>query len=85
VDDDCSTDGTGDWVPAHYPRVLVVRPERNLLTSRARTFGARQAKGDVLVFLDHDDELMPHALETLAGLLLGHPEGAGRLCRPRVQ
>jgi len=24
--------------------------------------------------LDHDDELMPHALETLAGLLEAHPE-----------
>jgi glycosyltransferase involved in cell wall biosynthesis len=74
VVDDCSTDDTGGWVRGHYPRVRVVRPESNLRTSGARNFGARQAKSDVLVFLDHDDELMPHALETLAGLLHDHPE-----------
>jgi glycosyltransferase involved in cell wall biosynthesis len=74
VVDDCSTDNTGDWVRSHYPGVRVVRTERNLYTSGARNFGARQAKGNVLVFLDHDDELMPHAVETLAGLLRDHPE-----------
>jgi glycosyltransferase involved in cell wall biosynthesis len=74
VVDDCSTDGTGDWARDHYPQARVVRPERNLRTSGARNFGARHAAGDVLVFLDHDDELMPHAVETLAGLLRDHPE-----------
>jgi glycosyltransferase involved in cell wall biosynthesis len=74
VVDDCSSDGTGEWVREHYPQVKVVRPEKNLRTSGARNFGARQATGNVLVFLDHDDELMPHALETLAGLLRDHPE-----------
>jgi hypothetical protein len=39
-----------------------------------RNFGAAQATGEVLAFLDHDDDLMPHALETLAGLLHNHPE-----------
>src|SRR5262245_30631914 len=62
VADDCSTDGTGDWVRNNCPQVRVVRTQKNLHTSGARNFGARQAKGDVLVFLDHDDELMPHAL-----------------------
>jgi glycosyltransferase involved in cell wall biosynthesis len=74
VVDDCSSDGTGEWVREHYPKAKVVRPETNLRTSGARNFGARQANGKVLVFLDHDDELMPHALETLAGLLRDHPE-----------
>ena len=74
VVDDCSSDGTGDWVRRHYPRMRVVRTHRNLYTSGARNFGARQAQGDVLVFLDHDDELTPHALETLVGLLETHGE-----------
>lgn len=74
VVDDCSTDGTGDWVTANYPPVRVVRTPRNLYTSGARNFGAEAAAGDVLFFLDHDDVLHPHAAETLLGLLEEFPE-----------
>ena len=74
VVDDCSTDGTGDWVCEHYPTVRVVRTPRNLHTSGARNFGAHSATGDVLVFLDHDDILLPQAVETLTGLLREFPE-----------
>jgi glycosyltransferase involved in cell wall biosynthesis len=69
VVDDCSTDGTGDWVREHYPEVRVLRPAKNLRTSGARNFGAKAAAGEVLAFLDHDDELLPHALEVLANNL----------------
>lgn len=69
VVDDCSTDGTGEWVRAHYPDVQVVRPDKNLHTSGARNFGAAAAKSDVLIFLDHDDELLPHAVATLTANL----------------
>jgi len=72
--DDCSTDGTGDWVRDHYPDVRVVRTPKNLYTSGARNFGARAATGGVLVFLDHDDVLHPHAVETLTDLLREFPE-----------
>jgi glycosyltransferase involved in cell wall biosynthesis len=74
VVDDCSPDRTGDWVEAHYPGVRVVRPERNGGTSAARNLGARAATGTVLVFLDHDDVLHPHAVATLRGLLGSFPE-----------
>jgi glycosyltransferase involved in cell wall biosynthesis len=72
--DDCSSDGTVEWVREYYPKIRVVRPEKNLRTSGARNLGARQATGNIFVFLDHDDELLPHAIETLAGLLRDHPE-----------
>ncbi len=74
VVDDCSPDGTGDWVTANYPTVRVVRPERNGGTSAARNFGARAATGDVLVFFDHDDLMFPHAITTLTELLQAYPE-----------
>ena len=74
VVDDCSPDGTGDWVKVNYPAVRVVRPERNGGTSAARNLGAHAATGDVLVFLDHDDLLFPHAIETLTELLHAFPE-----------
>src|SRR5205814_1481960 len=73
VVDDCSPDGTGDWVRSHYPQVRVVRTERNARTSAARNFGAERATGDVLMFLDHDDELLPHAVRTLADGLAAFP------------
>lgn len=69
VVDDCSPDNTGDWVRQSYPDVKVVRPAANGGTSSARNFGAKAASGEVLMFLDHDDLLHPHAVETLLGLL----------------
>lgn len=74
VVDDCSPDATGDWVRTHYPAVRVTRTERNGGTSAARNHGARAATGNVLVFLDHDDVLHPHAIETLTGLLRTFPQ-----------
>jgi glycosyltransferase involved in cell wall biosynthesis len=68
VVDDGSTDGTGDWVEGHYPDVRVIRTV-NQGTSAARNCGARHATCDLLLFLDHDDELLPGAIETLTDLL----------------
>ncbi len=74
VVDDCSPDGTGAWVTEHYPQVRVIKPAVNGGTSAARNFGAQAASGQVLMFLDHDDELLPHAVETLRDLLNSHAE-----------
>ena len=38
---------------------------KNEGVSRARNIGAEQATGEWLIFLDADDQLLPHALETL--------------------
>jgi glycosyltransferase involved in cell wall biosynthesis len=73
VVDDGSPDGTGAWVAEHYPMVRVVRIA-NRGTSGARNFGASEARGEVLVFLDHDDLLRPHAVETLLRQLATFPE-----------
>lgn len=73
VVDDASTDDTAAWVRQHFPDVLVIVSEQNGGTSVARNRGAAQAKGEILVFLDHDDELLPHALATLRGLLDSFP------------
>jgi glycosyltransferase involved in cell wall biosynthesis len=73
VVDDCSSDGTADWVCDNYREVRVVRTERNLGTSGARNCGAAAATGELLVFLDHDDELLPHAIETLTSNLREFP------------
>lgn len=60
---------------------VIVMPERGL--SRARNMGGRAARGKLLVFLDADTLLEPHALETItqqftahhaAGTLKGSPD-----------
>ncbi len=52
VVDDGSTDGSVSFLSDGYPDVTLLRPEERLGVARARNFGARQAKGDVLVFSD---------------------------------
>jgi glycosyltransferase involved in cell wall biosynthesis len=68
VVDDGSTDNTAAWIQGRYEHVIV-RTFPNAGTSAARNRGAEIARGDLLMFLDHDDELHPHAIETLAALL----------------
>lgn len=60
---------------------LIVMPERGL--SRARNLGAQAARGKILIFLDADTLLEPHALDTIirqftpecaAGTLKGSPD-----------
>lgn len=74
VVDDCSPDNTGIWVAEHYPQVRVLRPSANGGTSASRNLGAKAASGNLVLFLDHDDELLPHAVETLCDLLKKYPE-----------
>ncbi len=69
VVDDGSTDGTPDWIEAHYgERVRLIR-QANGGVARARNRGWREAKGEWIAFLDHDDLFHSDKLETLAPLL----------------
>lgn len=66
--------GVLDTATARDPRVKVVhRAERGHIA--AATNGALGlATGEWCTFLDHDDELAPHALFCVAAEVLGHPE-----------
>lgn len=79
VVDDGSTDGTAQWVAEHFPTVQVLT-KTNGGTSSARNFGAEAAKGDILIFLDHDDVLLPDAVEKLVELLARFPEAQSAHC-----
>src|ERR1017187_3346769 len=52
VGDDGSTDGSVSFLSDGYHGVTLLRPAERLGVARARNFGARHAKGDVLVFSD---------------------------------
>ncbi|GAA3444130.1 bifunctional glycosyltransferase/CDP-glycerol:glycerophosphate glycerophosphotransferase [Planomonospora venezuelensis] len=70
--DDGSPDGSAGIAreyAADDPRFLLVRqPNRGL--GAARNAGLRRASGEFVAFLDSDDMLPLHALETMAGSLL---------------
>ncbi len=74
VVDDGSPDNAAR-VAARFPGVRCVRqPNRGL--SGARNTGIRESEGELLVFLDADDRLLPRALEAGVAELRNHPEAA---------
>jgi glycosyltransferase involved in cell wall biosynthesis len=84
VADDGSTDGTAAFVRERYPHVrLVTLPHGG--QSVARNSGAREARGDVVVFFDSDDVMLPHALETLADCLGRFPEARAAFADHRYE
>lgn len=63
VVDDCSTDDAPSVLQAFGDEIRVVRTERNIERGAARNLGAREGRGDLLAFLDADDEWEPEKLE----------------------
>ena len=74
VVDNASTDGTVEYVRAHFPRVRLVRLARNMGFAAGNNAGARAAAGRYLAFLNNDTIPEPRWLHTLLG---GVDERAG--------
>lgn len=65
VADDASTDGSAEQARRRFPGVRFHRHERRLGASPAKAMGARQANGEVLVFLDGHTKPEPGAVPRL--------------------
>jgi GT2 family glycosyltransferase len=52
VVDDASTDGSANFLVDGYSGVSVLNPSQRLGVARARNFGAKYARGDIIVFSD---------------------------------
>ena len=85
VVDDASTDETVAALGEAYddPRLRVVAHERNKGINPARHTGAAEARGEWVVVVDSDWELMPDALERLRAAIDGLQEGV-RVVRFRL-
>lgn len=79
---DGSTDDTLG-VAARYPHVRCVT-QKNQGLSAARNAGLRESRGELLVFLDADDRLLPDALRINVECLSARPECAFVFGRGRV-
>jgi glycosyltransferase involved in cell wall biosynthesis len=85
VVDDASSDGTVAGLESSYddPRLRVVVHERNQGINPARHTGTVAARGEWVVVVDSDWELMPEALERLRAAIEALPEGV-RVVRFRL-
>lgn len=81
VIDDGSTDATREIIDGFGDSVRYIRQHRGGV-SRARNRGAREAHGELVAFLDHDDVWLPDKLERQVGALRAHQAMA--LCAVQV-
>jgi glycosyltransferase involved in cell wall biosynthesis len=68
VVDDGSCDGTAQAL-RQFGKQIVVLQQENAGPSRARNFGASKAHGEILAFLDSDDEWLPDKIEKQVGMM----------------
>ena len=72
VQDSCSDDGTQDWLP-NDPRVKVFI-EKDAGMYDAVNRGFRRATGDILAYLNCDEQYLPGALAAVQDFFLQHPQ-----------
>lgn len=75
VIDDCSTDGTVDWLRSElqYAFAQVHEQPKNGGASIARNTGIKMASGELIVFIDSDDLLAPKQIETAVRIFQSQP------------
>ncbi len=75
VVDDASTDGTAEAVEAvRDPRIKVLRQPHNMGANAARNRGVDAAQGDIICFLDSDDEFLPGKLAYVSRYFADNPD-----------
>ncbi len=73
VVDDGSTDDTQSIIRQHYPTVRYFYQD-NGGAAKARNRGLREARGELIAFLDADDVWLPTKLEKQVIYFAGHPD-----------
>lgn len=78
VVDDCSDDGTPEYVQGlGWDKVRVIRLRRNLGVAHARNVGVAEARGPLIAFNDQDDVWLPGKLLQQQRALAAHPHACG--------
>jgi glycosyltransferase involved in cell wall biosynthesis len=72
VQDSCSDDDTRNWLPKD-PRVRAfIEKDSGMYDAVNRGF--RRAEGDILAYINCDEQYLPGALKTVASFFAAHPE-----------
>ena len=74
VVDDGSTDATSALLEKYAGRIACLRLEGNRGGNFARNRGIELASGEIVSFIDSDDEFLPHKLQFVTDYFAAHPE-----------
>ena len=72
VQDSCSDDGTQDWLPRDRRVAAYVEKDKGMYDAVNR--GLRRAKGDILSYINCDEQYLPGALNLVAEFFNHHPD-----------
>lgn len=72
VVDNASTDGSAEMVRNNFKDVVLVENKKNLGFSKGNNSGAKEAKGEYLVFLNSDTEVQDKGLTGMVEFLKNH-------------
>ena len=72
--DDCSTDGTLNYVEETYPQCVLLRSKKNSGPSVCRNIGIETSCSEYVIILDDDDELLKNATEIITNRLINLSE-----------
>lgn len=85
VVDNASDDGSPDMVEREFPTVRLIRSAKNLGFAAANNVAIQASRGDAVLLLNSDTELLPAALRRLVDAMERHPivgVVGGRLLNP---
>src|SRR5947209_573425 len=72
VQDSCSDDGTQDWLPQDKRVKAFIEKDAGMYDAVNR--GYRRASGDILAYLNCDEQYLPGALKTVAEFFEANPK-----------
>jgi GT2 family glycosyltransferase len=81
VSDNGSTDGSLDYIRAHYSQVRIVENGTNLGFAKGNNAGIRVAKGEYVLILNPDTIIRNGALQKLVSFAEAHSEAGAFGCR----
>jgi len=79
--DNCSTDGTVEFLNKNYPQLKLLVNSENRGVAPARNQGIKIATGEKLLLLDNDTEATPSAINAMSDYLDSQPQVGLCSCR----
>lgn len=82
VADNCSTDGSAEWVEANFKQVKIIRLDKNYGFAGGYNLALEQINATYFILLNSDIEVTPGWLKPMTGFLDSNPDAAS--CQPKI-